>query len=332
MKKMARVVGWLALGWTILLLGCVASNDDVRILDNETLRLNSQVNMMQKEMQGMKRDSSDYQRDVQALRKDLQNDQKRDTAALKAELGLRIENLQGDFRVLSSGVEEYKELLKRPSKDADRVKEEIASRTRMLEERAKNVDERNRAIEERNRVLEERLRAAEERFRIIDDRLKGMDGKIEQVASRQTEQARDAVREKEKEPTVEAKAPSTGAGNLYNDAYQSFQRGDLDASRRKFESFLKQYPNTELSDNAQFWIAETYYQKKDFERAILEYEKVISKYPEGDKVSAALFKQALAFSELGDRGNARNLLRRVIEKYPQSEQAEMARKRLETLK
>ena len=56
------------------------------------------------------------------------------------------------------------------------------------------------------------------------------------------------------------------------------------------------------------------------------------KYPEGDKIPAALFKQALSFMELGDKTNARNLLKRVIEKYPHSEQAEMAKKKLETIK
>ena len=135
-----------------------------------------------------------------------------------------------------------------------------------------------------------------------------------------------------KEPPPEVKGISTGVGDLYKDAYETFQKGNLEGAPRKFEAFLKQYPNTELSDNAQFWIAETYYVKKDFEKAILEYEKAIVKYPEGDKLSAALFKQALAFLELGDKTNARNLLKRVMERYPQSEQAEMAKKRLEGIK
>ena len=134
----------------------------------------------------------------------------------------------------------------------------------------------------------------------------------------------------------QTKAPleivSKECGDLYKDAYETFYRGDLEGARRKFEAFLKQYPNTELSDNAQFWIGETYYLKKDFERAILEYEKAMVKYPEGDKIPAALFKQALAFLELGDKTNARNLLKRVIEKYPHSDQAEMAKKKLETIK
>ncbi len=143
------------------------------------------------------------------------------------------------------------------------------------------------------------------------------------VTPKETREAKEAV---------EVKGLSAGASDLYKDAYETFQRGNLDAARRKFEAFLKQYPNTELSDNAQFWIGETYYLQKDYEKAILEYEKAIAKYPEGDKISAALFKQGLAFLELGDKATARNLLRRVMDRYPHSEQAEVAKKRLEGIK
>ena len=75
-----------------------------------------------------------------------------------------------------------------------------------------------------------------------------------------------------------------------------------------------------------------YFLKKVFEKAILEYEKVIVKYPEGDKVSSALLKQGLAFLELGDKTHARNLLKRVTDRFPQTEQAEIAKKKLETIK
>ncbi len=118
---------------------------------------------------------------------------------------------------------------------------------------------------------------------------------------------------------------------MYKDANEAFQKGDVEGARKKFEALLKQYPNTELSGNAQFWIGETYYQKRDFERAILEYEKAITKYPEGSKIPAALFKQALAFLELGDKTNARNLFKRVIDRFPHSDQAEMAKKKLEAM-
>jgi tol-pal system protein YbgF len=234
------------------------------------------------------------------------SDLKTENQKLKADLSLRLENLQSEMRTSSTSTGEYQELLKRSSKEMDRFKEEMEGRLRTIEEKRKTQ---------------------EEKLSELEDRLKGLDGRMAASASKA-----ESERLASKETLSEIKGVSTGMGTLYKDAYETFHRGDLEGARRKFQAFLKQYSNTELSDNAQFWIGETYYLKKDFERAILEYEKAVVKYPEGDKIPAALFKQALAFLELGDKTNARNLLKRVIEKYPLSDQAEIAKKKLETIK
>ena len=284
--------GWIVFSIGLVLFGC-ASTKDVQVLDKELDKLNSRINTLQKENDSTKSEISDLKVENQKL---------------KTDLSLRFENLQSEMRILTTGIEEYKELLKRPSREIDRIKEEMESRLKILEERRKTQ---------------------EEKIKEIEDRFRGLDGKTAGSTSKPMESERLAST---KEIPTELRGVSTGMGDLYKDAYETFHKGDLEGARRKFEAFLKQYPNTELSDNAQFWIGETYYLKKDFERAILEYEKAMVKYPEGDKIPAALFKQALAFFELGDKTNARNLLKRVIEKYPNSDQAEMAKKKLETIK
>ncbi len=333
MKKERWIdVGCLAFV-AMFLFGCAAS-EDVQILDRENKRLSSQLNSTQREMEALKSDQADiqrqYQKDVGELRKE--------DGTSKADLGLRLNNLESEVRTLSASMEEYKDLVKRPSKDLEQVRTDTTSRTRSLEERLRASDERLRAAEEKNRLLEERTRRLEDRdkemearlLKAIEDRVRPIDSKIDQVTQKQSSLEK-SVREPEREAPAEKRAPATTAAALYKEAYEAYQKGDLEGSRRKFETFLSQYPNTELSDNAQFWIGETYYLKKDYERSILEYEKVVTKYPEGDKVPAALFKQALAFAELGDKANARNLLRRVVERYPTSDQADMAKKRLEAL-
>ena len=323
---------WISWGFIltlcVLLFGC-ASGDDVRILDRELRRVQSQVYTLQKDQETIKQESGtagrDIQKEISALKADTQKLQ-----SDHSDLLLRIENLQSEQKILSSGIEEYKEFSKRPAKEIDRVREDTSVRLRMLEEREKALEAKNKAMEDRARQLEKQL----------EENLKAMEGKIDRVATKQVElektaaaaEAERSAAAKAQPPPVETKGPSTGAGDLYRDAYETFQKGDLEGARRKFEAFLKQYPNTDLSDNAQFWIGETYYLKRDYEKAILEYEKAVTKYPEGDKIPSALFKQALAFAELGDKSNARTLLRRVIERYPQSEQADMAKKRLDTLK
>ncbi len=310
MQRIIWIKGVILFSILSLLGGC-ATRREVVVLDRETNRLSSQVTTQQRERESLQKDMEKLQKDFKTLQGEVTGESKK----VHADLLLRFENLQTEIRTLGTGIEEYKELLKKTPKEMDRLKENIALRTKALEDKEKILDDKDKNLEERIKGIEERL--------------KGLEGKIGQLTAKQSEIGTSL---RGKETSVEGKGISTRTGDLYKDAYETYQKGDYEGARRKFEAFLKQYPNTELSDNAQFWIGETYYGKKDYEKAILEYEKAIAKYPEGDKVPAALLKQALAFLELGDKTNGRNLLKRVIERYPQSEQADMAKKRLDAIK
>ena len=319
MQRIVWIKGVILFSILSLLWGC-ATRRDVVVLDRETNRLSSQVNTQQRERESFQGDMEKLQTDFKTLQKEMSNLKMSvpgETKKAQADLLLRLENLQTEVRTLGTGVEEYKELLKKTPKEMDRLKENIALRTKALEDKENILDDKDKNLEERMKGIEERL--------------KGLEGKIGQLSAKQSE-IETSLRAKETSVEGKGVGVSTRTGDLYKDAYETYQRGDYEGARRKFEAFLKQYPNTELSDNAQFWIGETYYAKKDYEKAILEYEKAIAKYPEGDKIPAALLKQALAFLELGDKTNGRNLLKRVIERYPQSEQADMAKKRLEAVK
>jgi tol-pal system protein YbgF len=317
LERIHWIHGWIILSAFLLLWGC-ATRRDVQILDRETNRLYSQLSTQQKERESFQKDLDNLQKDFKAFQKetgDLRADLGVESKKTQADLRLRLDTLQTEVRTLATRIEEYEDLAKRPSKEMDHLKENIALRTKDLEDKEK--------------ILEDRDKGLEEKITGIEERLKGLEGKIAQLASKQLESEGSVP---SKEVSVDLKGVTTRAGDLYKDAYETLQKGDVVGARRKFEAFLRQYPNTELSDNAQFWIGETYYMKKDYEKAILEYEKAITKYPEGDKIPAALFKQALAFLELGDKTNTRNLLKKVIERYPSSNQAQMAKKKLETLK
>jgi tol-pal system protein YbgF len=287
LKKFGRIKMWIFLPIGVFLLGFATAGD------GQTLA--REIDKIYSELSALRKENSSLENKISALSDENQK--------LRTELLFRLENLQSEIRTLSTGVEEYKDYFKRPSKEIGRVKEDVEVRLKVLEEKRKNL---------------------EEKIKEMEDRLKGVEGKIKQAELEKSSPAKEVL--------PEAKRLSAGMGDLYKVAYETFQRGDFEGARKKFGAFLKQYPNAELSGNAQFWIGETYYQKKDFEKAILEYEKAISKHPESSKIPAALFKQALSFLELGDKTNARNLLRRVIERFPHSEQSEMAKKKLETIK
>ena len=118
----------------------------------------------------------------------------------------------------------------------------------------------------------------------------------------------------------------------YSAAYQIFKEGNYDQARTEFQNFLAAYPDSEYSDDAQFWVGECYFFEKKYETAILEYEKVIKNYPNGNKVPHALLKQGLSFLRLGDKTSAKLLLQQVIKNYPNTSQARIARSNLQEIK
>ena len=214
MKKFGRIKMWIFLPIGVFLLG-FATTGDVQTLDREIDKIYSELSALRKENSSLENKISTLSDENQKLR---------------TELLFRLENLQSEIRTLSTGVEEYKDYLKRPSKEIGRVKEDVEVRLKVLEEKRKSLEEKNRAQEEKIKEME--------------DRLKGVEGKIKQAELEKSSPA--------KEVFPEAKRLSAGMGDLYKVAYETFQRGDFEGARKKFEVFLKQYPNTELSGNAQF--------------------------------------------------------------------------------
>lgn len=119
---------------------------------------------------------------------------------------------------------------------------------------------------------------------------------------------------------------------MYSTSYQIFKEGHYDKARTEFQKFLDVYPDSEYSDNAQFWIGECYFFEKNYEKAILEYEKVTKNFPGGNKVPYALLKQGLSFLKLNDKTSAKLILQQVIKDYPNTNQARIARSKLQEIK
>jgi tol-pal system protein YbgF len=147
-------------------------------------------------------------------------------------------------------------------------------------------------------------------------------------------------------PSLEP-APSTPSGNAgqeiarlggdqpgedeYRMALALVEQQNCGEGIPRLRSYLRKYPDSPLSDNAQYWIGECYYAQRDFNNAILAYYDVTRRYPKGDRVCAAMLKQGLAFAELGDAADARIVLERLIQSHPDCEEAAQARAKLSAL-
>ena len=110
-------------------------------------------------------------------------------------------------------------------------------------------------------------------------------------------------------------------------------RGAIDyrGAIEQFKKFLGKHPDSNLADNAQYWIGESYYALQSFDQAIVEFDLVRRDYPRSDKVPAAWLKIGFSFAELGNRVDARLFLQEVINRFPLSKEAEKARDKIRSL-
>lgn len=183
------------------------------------------------------------------------------------------------------------------------------------------------ALEEvQARALQEGAGSLDPETGDIRELLKDTEARIQSLEA-ELGTARDRPRA-EKKTSASAPEKPPDSETLYSEAYGLFKEGKYGDSRDKFRKFLEMFPETEYSDNAQFWIGESFYFEGEYEKAILEYQKVIQDYSQGSRVPNSLLKQALSFEKLGDTSSARLLLQRVVSDFPGTTAAESARSKL----
>jgi tol-pal system protein YbgF len=118
--------------------------------------------------------------------------------------------------------------------------------------------------------------------------------------------------------------PPEDGQRLYQVAYQDLMEENYQLALINFRAFLERYPQTRLSDNAQYWIGEVYYGQRQFQTAVEEFRRVVEDYANGDKVPAAYYKIALCFQNQRDLPTARRYLEFLIAQYPNSREARLA--------
>ena len=122
--------------------------------------------------------------------------------------------------------------------------------------------------------------------------------------------------------------PAPAPRELYSQAYADFARGNYDLAVQGFGEYIRNYPGTDFTDNAQYWIGESLYGKKMYAEAIEAWNTLFKDYPASDKVPDARVKKGMALERLGRKSQALVEYRYVVDRYPNSQAARIARERL----
>lgn len=276
------------------LTGC-ASQKDVIILDERLM-------VLERQNQELQRQNSALQNQV---------------AGELEHLGKSSQNAETNLRGQYAGI----------NADMDKLRQDLILQSGHIDEISHLINGKVASHDEALKQDQEKIDALNLLVAKMDQRL----ADIERYLNLDRSEGKPSGAENHVKPSA-ASPQAAGKGEdgdqLYADAKQAYDNGQMEKARQGFQQLIKSFPKSSKADNAQFWIGETYYNEKWYEKAILEYQTVIEKYPKGNKVVAAMLKQGMSFLQLGDKSNARLIFKELEKKYPGSNEAAIATKKL----
>ncbi|SEM22519.1 tol-pal system protein YbgF [Halomonas caseinilytica] len=182
-------------------------------------------------------------------------------------------------------------------------------------------------VEELRYQLEQLRKQTRQQYMDIEDRLTSAEAGASSSASSEpspdASSARDAA-------AASSSSSGASAGNdaagreAYQAAFAKVQDRDFGAARQAFEDFIEQYPDSDLTANAHYWLGELHSAESELDAAAEAFRRVIEDFPDSNKVPDALYKLGLLKARQGDPEGSRELLDRVQEEFPDSSAASLA--------
>lgn len=276
----------------------------------------------------LKRDSADMKKRLSALEGSGGLEELRYSLAATNN---RIDELRREFSFVQGSVESSDHDKAQTREDISSIStniDQIERRLSGLEKTAAATSEGHKALEDTFATERKKAQAeaasASAGAAALDERLASLDRRMLQVEKR--------LADLESAVSAKKAAAAETPDKAYERGLKLLKEKDYTGAQKALESFLAKYPSHKLADHAQYWLGEIHYAKGDWAKAILEFDKVIKNYPGGGKVAAAMLKQGFSFDQLGSTNEARVLLKAVVDKYPASKEADLASKKLATMK
>jgi tol-pal system protein YbgF len=237
------------------------------------------------------------------------------------------------------------------------LQEELANikRTASSKDEVQNVNvriaEQTETLLRSNATLVTKVNEIEERIQNTQGAVEQATYRIDQVAQQAAKTQRDLedLRTRVQTPVQPASGGGEATGELtvpgpavpatpavdpmqtYQAAYRDYQRGNFDLAIEGFRDFLSSSANSDLADNAAYWIGESLFSQKKYREAIGQFDAVVNKYPKSDKVPGALLKKGYAYINVGEKAQGVVQLQYVLHEHPKSQEASLARQKLKQL-
>jgi tol-pal system protein YbgF len=125
--------------------------------------------------------------------------------------------------------------------------------------------------------------------------------------------------------------PGVSPQRLFESARADYYAAQWTLAIQGFETYIKTFPKSDVADDAQYYIGETYYSAGKFKEAIAAYDRLIANYPTSNTLPDAYYKRGLALNSLGQVQQARESFDYVAKNFPDSDAGRLARQALDRL-
>ncbi|MDX8412713.1 MAG: tol-pal system protein YbgF [Mariprofundales bacterium] len=120
--------------------------------------------------------------------------------------------------------------------------------------------------------------------------------------------------------------------NSYSAAYLSLKSGRFEDAGNQFLTHLKKFPRGSLTDQALYWLGESYLAQQREKEALKALQQLVRDYPRSGKYGASLLRIASLYEKQDRKGDAKAAYLQLIQTQPNSNAAERARALLTALK
>jgi len=179
---------------------------------------------------------------------------------------------------------------------------------------APNLSEVYAQLEEQNQTISDLTRKVEELTHTQDVLKEQLEKMRADTDLRFEEQKAPLPKKTDKKPEAKKQTDK----EAYDAAYNLLIKAKYPEAEKAFTAFLKDYPDSTLTGNANYWLGETYYVRGQYEVAAGIFSDGLTKYEKSTKAPDNLLKLGLTMANLNKKDEACGFFKLMPEQFPKA--------------
>jgi tol-pal system protein YbgF len=158
-------------------------------------------------------------------------------------------------------------------------------------------------LEQRINDLTDELERMNHKYDLLNNRLESL-SKDYEFRLKEIEKGNNANIKTAQAVSDEAKTSKTvinpkNAKNDFQQAFNLLKEKKYEQAEQALTEFVKNYPNSEYTGNAYYWLAESFMLRKNYNKAAINYIYSFNKFPKNSKADLSMLKLAVALNATG---------------------------------